>query len=170
LPPSKKKAGAFCEALDVARKAIKAAGDNKAINIQVLQFRASLLAQMAGKPTDKKLKEAEEELRQALTVDPANPVTHLDLGMILLRQERDAEGIPELNIYITSPGANPATVAEAKLVIANPIRGRMPFAPNFSFTTIRLSRMPLFEAKWFCSISGVPGARPAVNPFQLSAT
>jgi predicted Zn-dependent protease len=117
LPPSKKKAGAFCEALDVARKAIKAAGDNKAINIQVLQFRASLLAQMAGKPTDKKLKEAEEELRQALTVDPANPVTHLDLGMILLRQERDAEGIPELNIYITSPGANPATVAEAKLHI-----------------------------------------------------
>ena len=130
-----RKAGAFSDALDDAKKAIKAAGDNKAINIQVLQFRASLLAQMAGKPTDKKLKEAEEELRQALTVDPANPVTHLDLGMILLRQVRDAEGIPELNIYITSPGANPATVAEAKLVIASPIRARMPFAPNFSFTT-----------------------------------
>ena len=129
-----KKAGAFSDALDDAKKAIKAAGDNKAMNIQVLQFRASLLAQMAGKPTDKKLKEAEEELRQALTVDPANPVTHLDLGMILLRQERDAEGIPELNIYITSPDANPATVAETKLVISNPIRARMPFAPNFSFT------------------------------------
>lgn len=130
-----KKAGDFSDALDDAKKAVKAAGDNKAMNIQVLQFRASLLAQMAGKPTDKKLKEAEEELRQALTVDPANAVTHLDLGMILLRQERDAEGIPELNIYITSPGANPATVAETKLVIASPIRARTPFAPNFSFTT-----------------------------------
>lgn len=129
------KAGDFSDALDDAKKAIKAAGDNKALNIQVLQFRASLLAQMAGKPTDKKLKEAEEELRQALTVDPANPLTHLDLGMILLRQERDGEGIPELNIYVTSPGANPAVVAETKLVIANPIRARMPFAPDFSFMT-----------------------------------
>lgn len=130
-----KKAGDFSDALDDAKKAVKAAGDNKAMNIQVLQFRASLLAQMAGKPTDKRLKEAEGELRQALTVDPANPVTHLDLGMILLRQERDAEGIAELNIYVTSQGANPATVAEAKLVIASPIRARTPFAPNFSFTT-----------------------------------
>jgi len=130
-----KKAGAFSEALEEARKAIKAASDNKSVNIQVLQFRAGLLAQMAGKPTDKKLKEAEAELREALALDAANPVTHLDLGMILLRQERDAEGIPELNTYIASPGANPATVAETRLVIANPIRARLPFAPNFSFTT-----------------------------------
>lgn len=130
-----KKAGAFSDALDDAKKAVKAAGDNKALNIRVLQFRASLLAQMAGKPTDKKLKEAEEELREALTLDPTNPLTHLDLGMILVRQERDGEGIPELSIYVTSPGANPATVAETKLVIGNPIRARMPFAPDFSFTT-----------------------------------
>ena len=130
-----KKAGAFPEALDDAKKAIKAGGDNKAVNIQVLQFRARLLAQMAGKPTDKKLKEAEEELRQALALDSSNALTHLDLGMILLRQERDTEGIPELNAYIGSPGAAPATVAETRLVIANPIRARMPFAPKFSFTT-----------------------------------
>ena len=130
-----KKAGDFSSALDDAKKAIKATGENKVVNIQVLQFRASLLAQMAGKPTDKKLREAEEELRQALTLDSANALTHLDLGMILLRQERDAEGIPELNTYIASPDANPATAAEARLVIANPIRARTPFAPRFSFTT-----------------------------------
>jgi len=130
-----KKAGAFSEALDDAKKAIKAAGDNKAFNIQALRFRAGLLAQMAGKPTDKKLKEAEEELRQALALDSANPVTHLDLGIILLRQERDSEGIPELNTYLASPVTDPATVTEAKLMIANPIRARTPFAPRFSFTT-----------------------------------
>ena len=39
-----------------------------------------------------------------------------------------------LCLELASSGANPATVAEAKLVIANPIRARMPFAPNFSFT------------------------------------
>lgn len=130
-----KKAGAFPEALDDAQKAIKAAGDNKEVNIKVLQFRASLLAQMAGKPADKKLKEAEGELRQALTLDPANALTHLDLGMILLRQERDAEGIPELNAYLASPNANPKQAAETKLIIANPVRARAPFAPDFSFTT-----------------------------------
>jgi thiol-disulfide isomerase/thioredoxin len=130
-----KKAGDLSSALDDAKKAIKAAGDNKAVNVQVLQFRASLLAQMANKPTDKKLKEAEEELRQALTLDSTNALTHFDLGMILLRQERDAEGIPELNTYVASPGADSATVAEARMVIATPIRARTPFAPSFSFTT-----------------------------------
>jgi thiol-disulfide isomerase/thioredoxin len=130
-----KKAGDFSSALDDAKKAIKAAGDNKAVAVQALRTRAGLLAQMAGKPTDKKLKEAEEELRQALALDPANAVTHLDLGMILLREERDAEGLPELNGYVSSPGLNPATVAETRLVIANPIRARTPFAPKFSFTT-----------------------------------
>ena len=130
-----KKVGAFSQALDDAKKAIKAAGDNKEVNVKVLQFRASLLAQMAGKPTDKKLKEAEGELRQALAIDPANALTHLDLRMILLRQERDAEGIPELNTFLASPGATPDAAAETRLVIANPIRARMPFAPKFSFTT-----------------------------------
>lgn len=130
-----KKAGAFPEALDDAKKAIKAGGENKAVNIQVLQFRASLLAQMAGKPTDKKLKEAEAELREALALDSNNALTHFDLGMILLRQERDAEGIPELNTFIALPGATPDAVAETRLVIANPIRARTPFAPKFSFTT-----------------------------------
>jgi len=130
-----KKAGAFSFALDDAKKAIKAAGGDRALNIKVLQFRASLLAQMAGKPTDKKLREAEGELRQALALDPTNALTHLDLGMILLRQERDAEGIPELHTYIASREAIPETVAEARMVIANPIRARMPFAPRFSFIT-----------------------------------
>lgn len=130
-----KKLGDFSSALDDAKRAIKIAGDNKPVNIQVLRFRAALLAQMAGKPTDKKLKEAEGELRQALSLDPADAVTHLDLGMILLRQERDAEGIPELNTYLASPNANPALAAETRLVIANPIRARTPFAPNFSFVT-----------------------------------
>ena len=130
-----KKTGDFSLALDETKKAIKVAGDNKAVAVQALLARAGLLAQMAGKPTDKKLREAEEELRQALALDPGNPVTHLDLGIILLRQERDAEGIPELNTYISSPGLNPATVDETRRVIANPIRARTPFAPKFSFTT-----------------------------------
>src|SRR5207245_9034717 len=55
--------------------------------------------------------------------------------MILLRQQRDAEGIPELNIYVSSPNAKPATAAETRQVIANPLRASTPSVPKFSFTT-----------------------------------
>jgi thiol-disulfide isomerase/thioredoxin len=130
-----RKLGDFSSALDNTKKAVKVAGDNKSVAIQALQARAALLAQMAGKPTDKKLKEAEVELRQALVLDSTNPTTHLDLGMVLLRQERDSEGLPELNIYVSSTGADPRTVEETRLVIANPVRARTPFPPHFSFTT-----------------------------------
>jgi thiol-disulfide isomerase/thioredoxin len=111
------------------------AGNNKTAALQARLVRATLLTQMAGKPTDKKLKEAEDELRQALALDSTNAIAHLDLGMVLLRQERDAEGIPELNAFVSSPNADSRSVAEARLVIANPIRARTPFAPHFSFTT-----------------------------------
>jgi thiol-disulfide isomerase/thioredoxin len=130
-----RKLGDFSSALDDAKRALKVAGDNKTAALQARLVRATLLTQMAGKPTDKKLKEAEDELRQALALDSTNAIAHLDLGMVLLRQERDAEGIPELNAFVSSPNADSRSVAEARLVIANPIRARTPFAPHFSFTT-----------------------------------
>ena len=130
-----RKLGDFSSALDDAKRALKVAGDNKTAALQAHLVRAALLAQMAGKPTDKKLKEAEEELRQALALDSTNAIAHLDLGMVLLRQERDAEGIPELNTFVSSPNADSRSIAEARLVIANPIRARTPFAPHFSFAT-----------------------------------
>src|SRR2546425_10566145 len=130
-----RKLGDFSSALDDTKKAIKIAGDNKTVAVLALQFRAGLLAQMAGKPTDKKLKEAEEELRQALALDPSNAVTHLALGMILLRKDRDEGAIREVNFYVSSPNAKPATAAETRQVIANPLRARTPFVPKFSFTT-----------------------------------
>ena len=130
-----RKLGDFSAALDDAKRALKVAGDNKTATLQAHLVRATLLTQMAGKPTDKKLKEAEEELRQALALDSTNAIAHLDLGMVLLRQEHDAEGIPELNTFVSSPNADSRSVAEARLVIANPIRARTPFAPHFSFTT-----------------------------------
>jgi len=130
-----RKLGDFSSALDDAKRAVKAAGDNKSVALQAHLLRATLLTQMAGKPTDKKLKEAEEELRQALVLDSTFPITHYNLGVVLLKQERDADGIAELNIFVGSPSADSATVSEARRIIANPIRVRAPFAPEFSFTT-----------------------------------
>jgi len=130
------KMGDFPSALDDSKKAVKAAGDNKALAVEAHLLRSTLLTQMSGKPSDKKLREAEDELRQALALDPAQPVTHYNLGMVLLKQERDAEGLAEMNTFVAAPAADPATVAEARRIIASPIRAREPFAPDFNFTTL----------------------------------
>jgi len=90
---------------------------------------------MAGKSTDKKLKEAEEEIRQALALNSTDTIVHYDLGFVLLKQERDPEGIAELNAFLSVPGAEAETAAEARRMVANPLRARAPFAPDFSFTS-----------------------------------
>lgn len=128
--------GNFPDALDDAKRALKIAGEDKSVAVQAHLFRASLLSSMAGKPTDKKLKEAEEDIRQALALDVASPLAHYNLGLVLLKQERDSDGVAELTAFATMPGADASTVARARWYAANPIRARTPFAPEFSFTTL----------------------------------
>jgi len=135
------KMGDFPSALDDSKKAVKAAGDNKTLAVEAHLLRSTLLTQMSGKPSDKKLREAEDELRQALALDPAQPVTHYNLGMVLLKQERDADGLAEMNTFVAAPAADPATVAEARRIIVSPVRAREPFAPDFSFTTLEKENM-----------------------------
>jgi thiol-disulfide isomerase/thioredoxin len=132
-----RKLGDFSSALDDAKKAAKAASGDKLVAVHAHLLRASLLSQMSGKPTDKKLKEAEEEIRQALSLDSANALARYDLGFVLLKQERDAEGVAELNSYLSLPGGESETVLEARRMVANPLRARAPFAPDFSFTTFQ---------------------------------
>ena len=64
-----RKLGDFSSALDDAKKAVKVAGEDKSVAVRAHLLRASLLSQMAGKSTDKKLKEAEDEIRQALAME-----------------------------------------------------------------------------------------------------
>ena len=128
--------GDLSAALEDAKHAVKAAGDDKKLAASAHMVRGTLLAQMAGKPKDKKLKEAEDEFREALALDPAQQSAHYSLGVILMRQERDADGIAELNVYVASPGAGPKTIEKARTMIADPIRAREPFAPDFSFVAL----------------------------------
>jgi tetratricopeptide (TPR) repeat protein/peroxiredoxin len=123
-------------ALEDAKQAVKAAGENKAKAAQAHLVRSALLARMASKPNDKKLKEAESEVREVLVLAPDLPIAHLNLGRILVREERDSEGIPELKNYLASPVTDPKSVIEARRIIANPIRGREPFAPDFAFVSL----------------------------------
>jgi thiol-disulfide isomerase/thioredoxin len=130
-----RKLGDFSAALNDAKHAVQAAGENKGLAVQAHLVRATVLAQMAGKATDRKLKEAEDELRQALALDSNEALAHYDLGMVLLKQQRDQEGLAELNTFAGMPDADSETIDEVRRVIANPIRARAPFAPDFSFTT-----------------------------------
>jgi thiol-disulfide isomerase/thioredoxin len=130
-----RKLGDFSAALDDAKRAVKAASENRSLAIQAHLLRATLLTQVAGKSTDKKLKEAEDEIRQALAMDSGHPLARFDLGVILLKQGHDPEGLAELNTFLNSAGADSVIVAEARRFLANPIRAREPFAPDFSFTT-----------------------------------
>lgn len=130
-----RKLGDFSSALEDAKRASKAAGQDKVLAVRSHLLRANLLSQMSGKSTDKKLKEAEEEIREALALDPANTIARFDLGFVLLKQERDQEGTEELNTFLSMPGADSWSLAEARRMVANPMRARAPFAPDFSFTT-----------------------------------
>ncbi len=128
-------------ALDDGKAAVKAAGNDQAKAAQAHLVRSTLLTQMAAKPNDKKLREAEWEVHQALDLAPGLTISHFDLGKILIRQERDSEGIVELKNYVATPGADPKLVLEARRIIANPIRGREPFAPDFSFVSLEGERL-----------------------------
>jgi thiol-disulfide isomerase/thioredoxin len=130
-----RKLGDFSSALENAKRAVNVAGDDKSLALHAHLVRATLLSQMSNKPTDKKLREAEEDIRQALMLDPSTAVAHYDLGFVLLKQERDTEGLAELQMYVDSPKTDPTTLADARRLIANPVRARAPFAPDFSLTT-----------------------------------
>jgi thiol-disulfide isomerase/thioredoxin len=135
LASVERKLGDLSAALDDTKKAVRVAGDDKAAAIQAHMQRASLLVQMSGKPTDKKLKEAESELRESLALDGQKPLARFNLGVVLLKQERDEEGLKELNSCLTMPGIDSSLESDARRFIAAPIRARAPFAPDFSFTT-----------------------------------
>jgi thiol-disulfide isomerase/thioredoxin len=141
LASVQKQLGDFSSALDDTKKAIKVAGNDKEVASKAYTMRAILLVRQSGKPTDKKLKEAEEDMRQVIALDSQRAMAHFNLGTILLRQERDGDGIAELNQALALEGLDERTSSEARKFIASPIRAREPFAPDFDFVTKESQRM-----------------------------
>lgn len=131
-----KRVGDSSEALDIAKKAVKEAGDNKSLAAIAHLSRGVLLGQMTSKPKDKKLVEAVSEIREALALDPSNAIEHFDLGVMLIKQDDDVDGIAELKTYLVSGKIAPAIEKSAREMIADPRRAREPFAPEFSFTAL----------------------------------
>ncbi len=90
-----------------------------------------------GQPVDpKRLKDAEDEYRAVIALDPSEPDTHLDLGIVLLRQSKEADGTAELNKYLElAPAGRDAPLA--RKLIDKPKEAGRDLAPNFEVKTVR---------------------------------
>jgi thiol-disulfide isomerase/thioredoxin len=127
--------GDFQGALADAQRAITAAGDDRIVGAQALIARAGILVATSSGPADPALKEAEAEYRRALALDPKKSIARFSLGMLLLEEGRDAEGVAEMKAYVAGPFAVPRYVDRANRLIADPSRARALPSEDFSINT-----------------------------------
>ena len=88
--------GAAKNVIDSCDRAVAIAGDDKTAIVQARQLKAVALQDLAQGKDPKRLHQAEDELNAALALDPAANYLHFNLGLVLLREGRDADGVAEL--------------------------------------------------------------------------
>jgi thiol-disulfide isomerase/thioredoxin len=128
--------GDIAGALEDASRAETAAGTDRIVGAQACEVRAKLLMATASGPDDAKVKDAETQLRKAISLDPKKSMARFELGMLLLQLGRDPEGVAELKAYVSGPLASPRYVDRAERLIAAPSRARALPAEDFSFATL----------------------------------
>jgi thiol-disulfide isomerase/thioredoxin len=126
--------GAHKNVFDITTDALKLAGDDKRLQAKARNLRGAALVSLSDKPGDKRLVEAESEFRTALQANPDLHTAQLNLGVTLLKMNRDEEGTRELKAYVERAPKGPET-ANALKMIEEPRRARELFAPDFSFTS-----------------------------------
>jgi thiol-disulfide isomerase/thioredoxin len=127
--------GALKSVVDACDDAVTHVGDDRLLEAQARNLRGTALFQQAEKADDKRLTEAESDFRAVLALSDRLPAARYNLGVVLLRANRDEEGVRELKTFLTLGGRS-ADVEEAKRMIENPRRAREPYAPDFSLVTI----------------------------------
>jgi len=126
--------GAHKNVLDLTDDAMKLAGDDKRQQAKVHNLKGAALVSLADKPTDKRFDEALTAFRAALEANPELTSAQLNMGVTLLKQGHDEDGIRELKLYVDRAPKGPETENVMKM-IAEPRRARETFAPDFSITT-----------------------------------
>ncbi len=126
---------AYKSAADSCTEALKHASDDKALEASARNLRGVSLFTLAEKPGDVRWKQAEEDFRFAMAMVETYPVAQYNLGLTLMKQLRDDEGIRELSAFVERAPRMPEA-ASAKKYIENPRRARENFAPDFSFATL----------------------------------
>ncbi|MGD0050105.1 MAG: thioredoxin-like domain-containing protein [Bryobacteraceae bacterium] len=121
------------DALETARKLLEVVQDDRsrAIAHNLIGVEISALA----KKGKMRREEAEREFRLALDLDPSQAVAHFNLGAELLKEQRDEEGIAELNEYLKMAPQG-SSAKDAHDLIENPRRARETFVPaDFALVT-----------------------------------
>jgi peroxiredoxin len=126
--------GQLQDAVDTCDRALQIASDDGS-KATAHTIKGKALVELAAKNREL-LTQAEAEFRAAAQIEKDNPLFHLWLGTVLLRESKSDDGIAELKKCLTlNP---PATIAErAKLMLADPRRAGEEFAPNFRVTTVQ---------------------------------
>jgi peroxiredoxin/Tfp pilus assembly protein PilF len=115
-------------------KVIELAPNDSILRVQAYNLKGLALHAQAETRDHKKLKEAEAEFRQGLALNVGLRILHYNLGIALLQQGRDQEGVAELKKYVELQSEG-EYAGEARKLIENPRRAREAYAPEFSITT-----------------------------------
>jgi peroxiredoxin len=127
----------WANVVETAQRGIDLAGSDARLLARAHTYRGLAFQALAEKDNEPaKLRDAEAEFRAALVADPESILADLyyNLGVVLMKQMRDEEGIAELKKEIAIR-ANGTTADESRSLIANPRRAREKYAPDFSLVS-----------------------------------
>jgi thiol-disulfide isomerase/thioredoxin len=136
--------GAFKNEADACADALKWTADDRKLESSVRNQRGLALVALGETAGTRAFKDAEAEFRAVLALPGAAIVTHYNLGIALLKQNRDEEGIAELRRFVDS-GVRTPEADTARAMIGNPRRAREPFAPLFKVTSLEGEAISLEE-------------------------
>jgi len=125
---------AYKNVITTCDKVIEFAGNDTQLQAEAYNLKGVALQAQAEIKDQKKHQEAEAVFRQGLALHPELPGLHYNLGVTLLRELRDPEGVAALKKFIELQGSGPNAELALKM-IENPRRAREPYAPDFSLTT-----------------------------------
>jgi TonB family protein len=127
--------GAFKNAIQSCDEALRHTGTNTVIESMVRNQKGLAIVSSVTKPGDPNLEKAITEFRRVMEITDQDPIVSYNLGVTLLKLNKDAEGIHELQAFVARVGNTPEANT-ARRLISEPRRARENFAPDFSVTTL----------------------------------
>ena len=125
---------AYKNVAQTADRVVEFSGNDPELQVQAYNLKGIAIQKQSEGKDQKKLQEAEAAFRLGVTAKADYPESHYNLGVVLIQQNRDLEGIAELKKYLEL-APDQFFSAEARKITENPRRAREPFAPDFSVTT-----------------------------------
>lgn len=125
---------AYKNVISAADKAVALAPNDTQLLVKLYNNKGLALQAQANQKDQEKLQLAESVFRLGLALPNAPAMLRYNLGVTLLQENRDPEGVAELNRYLQSAPKG-SYAALARKLIDNPRRARENYAPDFAFTS-----------------------------------